>query len=360
MIVTPPKDRAVTRHMARSNTFLPVLKYSYDESTGVKVLHVLVTMPSSCLRGSVLPTITKNGMEVELTYSWEMHVFDMFQRCSNDHGIPALTSQQNAVRELLQTFGDPITHTNSSKMTIDLPFRCESQFYIDPGTNYSMNGERHRGYEIRAKRIDQNRVMYLMMMQLCAVRDNYAHYRSAPINERFVDEDGRQEFVMQQQQPPTPTPYIPPIQTNVPHPVPPNDQQNLRHPPTPGVVNLGQQTQEMDLENLAQNEELSQFMHETLTNQNLAVNTDIHRTILQNADIPDVSQMIQALNLQNPEFIDILKKNSTIPATVKDDENKKAAEEDDTTVPDEVQSSLSQRVIFHALAKMFKNNNSLN
>ena len=74
--------------------------------------------------------------------------------------------------------------------------------------------------------------------------------------------------------------------------------------------------------------------------------------------------MIQALNLQNPDFIEILKNNSTIPAPVKKDDDAKpkakAAGDDDTTVPDEVQSSMSQRVIFHALAKMFKSNYSLN
>lgn len=319
-------------------------------------------MPSSCLRESVLPTITKNGMEVELKYSWEPHVFAMFQSCSACLGVQALTSQKKAVRELLENFGDPITHTNSSRMTIDLPFRCESRFYIDPGTKVNLNGEVHRGYEIIAKRIDTNRVYYLMMMQLCAVRDNYAHYIAAPINERFVD-DEREEFVMQQP-PPTTTPYFPHSQANNHPPVPPVDQQNFQRQATPGVANATQPPQQIDLENLSQNEELNQFLHETLMNQNLAGNTDVHRTILQNASIPDISQMIQALNLQNPDFIEILKNNSTIPAPVKEDDDAKpkakAAGDDDTTVPDEVQSSMSQRVIFHALAKMFKSNNSLN
>ena len=81
-------------------------------------------------------------------------------------------------------------------------------------------------------------------------------------------------------------------------------------------------------------------------NQNLAGNTDIHRTIVQNASIPDISLMIQALNLQNPEFLEILKNNLTIPAPVKEDDDEKphakVAGDDDTTVPYEVQSSLSR------------------
>ena len=135
----------INSSVARSNTFLPVLKYSYDESAGVKVLLIFVTMPSSCLQESVLPTITKNGMEVELKYSWEAHVFGMFQSCSACLGVQVLTSQKKAMRKLLQNFGDPIIHTNSSKLTIDLPFRCKSQFYIDPRTNCNLNGEVHQG-----------------------------------------------------------------------------------------------------------------------------------------------------------------------------------------------------------------------
>ena len=120
---------------------------------------------------------------------------------------------------------------------------------------------------------------------------------------------------------------------------------------------------QIDIENLSQNnKDLTNFINQTLLNPNLNMGGNAHHTIVQNVRVPDVSQMIQTLNLQNPEFIKILKNNSTIPAPGTEGEDKtpksKSTGDDDTTVPDEVQSSLSQRVIFHALAKMFKNNTS--
>ena len=144
-------------------------------------------------------------------------------------------------------------------------------------------------------------------------------------NERFVDEDELEEYVLQQQPPPT---YIPTGQTiDVPPPVPPAGQQNLQQQTTTGMNNTDQPPQQIDLENLSRNEELAQFINQTLLNQNLAGNG--HHTIVQSVRVPDVSQMIQALNLQNPDFIEILKNNSTIPAP--GTEGSKSAGDDDKT-----------------------------
>ena len=227
----------------------------------------------------------------------------MFEQLSNILGIQQAISQKKAVRDLIQTSGDPVTRTNTSKMTISLPFKCDRQFYIEPNA-----GAIHRGYEVRLKRLydaqgRQSRIMSVLLMQLQAVRDNYAHFSNAPVVEAFVDP--RENYPM----PPHFHPAMPP-------PGPPPGQRMYQVPPAhePPIRDDHRGREVYEEEEVGDQEsELTEQERFNANAQNNGNNNVARGTIQQDK----LQQMIKVLSITNPELFNVMSWNST-PSTSTD------------------------------------------
>ena len=334
--IGPPMMTRLRAHTHEaSNLYCPTIMFSFDNSWGVKVLQIYSTLPSSSNGESVHPTISKNGMEVTLTYTWEPHLFSVFERTAMKHGEQAYIALRESIKDLLTQHGDPVTGRKTTKLTLSLPFKCEQQFYLPP-THVG------RGFEVILKSHSGNKMMCYLAMQLCAVRDNYTHYHAEPISQVFLDPLEQAEDT-----------YVPPA-----NPTPQPQGRNPTVPPTPHVArgnqNVAQATPEV-----VYVEPHQQVEQQTQVNNFAEVRPDMTMSQQGTVDTEGLQIALQKIALVNPDFANVLMRHTHTPVlnrTPKVEVARKHASDDDTTVED-VTPGVAGRVINGAISKMWGNMN---